>query len=71
MQKNIHPKYIEIEASCSCGNIIKTYSTLCHNIILDVCGVCHPFYTNKQRTVSTGGRIDRFNKRFSIPLSKK
>ncbi|MDB2594586.1 50S ribosomal protein L31, partial [Porticoccaceae bacterium] len=31
---------------------------------LDVCSACHPFYTGKQKVVDTGGRIDRFNKRF-------
>ncbi|CUR53730.1 50S ribosomal protein L31 [Serratia symbiotica] len=67
MNKKIHPKYQEITASCSCGNIIKISSTILHNINLDVCGVCHPFYTGKQRDISTGGRIDRFNKRFNIP----
>ncbi|SBT82035.1 50S ribosomal protein L31 [secondary endosymbiont of Trabutina mannipara] len=67
MQKNIHPKYVEIIATCSCGNVISINSTIGHNINLDVCGVCHPFYTGKQRVVDTGGRVNRFNKRFHIP----
>lgn len=71
MQKDIHPKYVRIMATCSCGNIIATHSTLDHDLNLDVCSACHPFYTGKQRIVDTGGRVDRFNKRFSIPVSKK
>ncbi|UVK77733.1 MAG: 50S ribosomal subunit protein L31 [Sodalis sp. Fse] len=71
MQKKIHPKYVEITAICSCGNVITTYSTLGHDLNLDVCNACHPFYTGKQRVVDTGGRVDRFNKRFSIPVGKK
>ncbi|HEY0210953.1 50S ribosomal protein L31 [Acerihabitans sp.] len=71
MKKDIHPKYVEITATCSCGNVIKTHSTLGHDITLDVCGACHPFYTGKQRVADTGGRVDRFNKRFSVPVSKK
>lgn len=70
MKKGIHPKYTEVTANCSCGNIIKTYSTAGRDLSLDVCGECHPFYTGKQREVATGGRVDRFNKRFSIPSSK-
>ncbi|WP_094101608.1 50S ribosomal protein L31 [Lonsdalea iberica] len=71
MKEGIHPNYNEITASCSCGNVIKTRSTAGHDLSLDVCSACHPFYTGKQRVVDTGGRVDRFNKRFSIPGSKK
>ena len=71
MQNNIHPKYRDITATCSCGNVIKTKSTLSHDLNLDVCSVCHPFYTGKQRFIDTGGRVERFNKRFHIPESKK
>lgn len=67
MKKDIHPDYTEITATCSCGNIIKIRSTAGHNLNLDVCGNCHPFFTGKQRIVDTGGRVERFNRRFSIP----
>ncbi|QLB21261.1 50S ribosomal protein L31 [Vespertiliibacter pulmonis] len=70
MKKGIHPNYVEITATCSCGNVIKTRSTVDKNLNLDVCGNCHPFYTGKQRVVDTGGRVERFNKRFSIPGAK-
>lgn len=64
MKKDIHPKYEAVKAVCSCGNVIETRSTLCRDLQLDVCSACHPFYTGKQKVVDTGGRIDRFNKRF-------
>ncbi|VEB22688.1 50S ribosomal protein L31 [Avibacterium volantium] len=70
MQQGIHPEYKEITATCSCGNVIKTRSTLGKALNLDVCSNCHPFYTGKQRVVDTGGRVERFNKRFSIPSTK-
>ena len=57
MKQGIHPEYKEITATCSCGNVIKTRSTLGKDINLDVCGNCHPFYTGKQRVVDTGGRV--------------
>ncbi|ANM76433.1 ribosomal protein L31 [Serratia marcescens] len=50
---------------------MKIRSTVGHDLNLDVCGACHPFYTGKQRDVATGGRVDRFNKRFSVPGAKK
>ncbi|WP_210398173.1 50S ribosomal protein L31 [Motiliproteus sediminis] len=64
MKAGIHPEYTEITATCSCGNEIKTRSTVGQDIHLDVCGKCHPFYSGKQKVLDTGGRIDRFNKRF-------
>ncbi|KZY30141.1 MULTISPECIES: 50S ribosomal protein L31 [unclassified Oleiphilus] len=64
MKEAIHPDYQEIEAKCGCGNVIKTRSTLCKDITLDVCSACHPFYTGKQKVMDTGGRIDKFKKRF-------
>ena len=64
MKTDIHPKYEEITATCSCGNQVKTKSTMCKDIHLDVCSACHPFYTGKQKEATTGGRVDRFNKRF-------
>lgn len=71
MKADIHPKYAEMTATCSCGNVIKTSSTLAKDIHLDVCSACHPFYTGKQKTVDTGGRIDRFNKRFAGRTTSK
>ena len=71
MQADIHPKYDETTATCSCGNVIKTRSTLTKDIHLDVCSECHPFYTGKQKVLDTGGRIDRFNKRFAGRSLKK
>lgn len=64
MKDGIHPKYNEIKATCSCGNIMNIRSTLDKDINLDVCSLCHPFYTGKQRNVDTGGRVDKFKKRF-------
>ena len=67
MKKDIHPKYEEITANCSCGNVIKIRSTVGHDLNLDVCSKCHPFYTGKQRDVATGGRVDRFKQAFQHP----
>ena len=63
MKEGIHPNYVETTITCACGNVIKTRSTK-ENIRVEICSKCHPFYTGKQKLVDTGGRVDRFNKRY-------
>lgn len=71
MREGIHPKYEAITVTCGCGNVIKTSSTVCRDLYLDVCSSCHPFYTGKQKVMDVGGRIDKFNKRFGSRIGKK
>ena len=65
MKEGIHPDYAETTITCACGEVIKTRSTR-PNIRVEICSKCHPFYTGKQKLVDTGGRVDRFKKRFNI-----
>ncbi|EQD41075.1 Ribosomal protein L31, partial [mine drainage metagenome] len=55
MKAAIHPEYREITVTCTCGNTFKTGSTLDHDLQVEVCSSCHPFYTGKQKIVDTGG----------------
>lgn len=71
MKADIHPKYNEMTATCGCGNVIKTGSTMSKPIHLDICSACHPFYTGTQKVVDTGGRIDKFKQRFGRMGSAK
>jgi large subunit ribosomal protein L31 len=71
MKAEVHPGYGEMTATCSCGNVIKTRSTLGEDIHIDVCSKCHPFFTGKQKIVDSGGRVDRFKKRFGNRGSKR
>ena len=64
MKAGIHPAYETIEVTCSCGNKFETRSNLCKPLGTDVCNECHPFYTGKQKTLVTGGRVQRFAGRF-------
>jgi large subunit ribosomal protein L31 len=64
MKADIHPEYNAIKATCSCGTVIETRSTLSEDIHLEVCSGCHPFYTGKQKILDSGGRVERFRKRF-------
>jgi large subunit ribosomal protein L31 len=63
MRKSIHPDYHKVDATCVCGNVIPTGSTM-SAIKLDVCSACHPFFTGTQRLIDVEGRIERFNKRY-------
>ena len=65
MKAGIHPEYKEITVQCSCGNTFKTRSTLGEDLQLEVCSNCHPFYTGKQKMVDTGGRVDKFRKKYA------
>ncbi|HIT59097.1 MAG TPA: 50S ribosomal protein L31 [Candidatus Faeciplasma pullistercoris] len=64
-KEGIHPNYVESTITCACGNVIHTRSTK-GDMRVDVCSKCHPFFTGKQKLVDTGGRVDRFNKRYGI-----
>ena len=65
MKENIHPKYEDATITCACGNVINTKSTK-GDIRVEICSKCHPFFTGRQKLVDTGGRVDRFNKRFGL-----
>ncbi len=65
MKKGIHPKYEECVIKCACGNEIVTRSTK-PSLHVDICSKCHPFFTGKQKLIDTGGRIDRFKKRYNM-----
>ncbi len=69
MKENIHPNYKKTTITCACGEVIETSSTK-ENIRVEICSKCHPFFTGRQKLVDTGGRVDRFNKRFGIKESK-
>lgn len=65
MKENIHPNYEETTVTCACGNTFKTKSTK-KDIRVEICSKCHPFYTGKQKLVDTGGRVDRFKRRYGM-----
>ena len=65
MKENIHPKYEKTTITCACGNVIETGSTK-KDIRVEICSKCLPFFTGKQKLVDTGGRVDRFKKRFGM-----
>lgn len=69
MKAGIHPNYKPTEIRCACGEVISTASTK-SDMRVDICSKCHPFFTGKQKLVDTGGRVDRFNKKYNIDANK-
>ena len=67
MKADIHPKYHEVTVTCACGATFKTGTTKEGDVMkVDICSNCHPFFTGKQKLVDTGGRIDKFKKRYGL-----
>jgi large subunit ribosomal protein L31 len=64
MKDGIHPKYVETTVKCGCGNAFQTRSTV-PEIRVDICNVCHPFYTGKLKYIDTAGRIEKFKTKFA------
>jgi large subunit ribosomal protein L31 len=64
MKQGIHPDYAKATVRCSCGNTFETRATT-PEIHVELCNQCHPFYTGKQKLVDTGGRVDRFRRRYA------
>ena len=70
MKAGIHPEYNEVTIECVCGAKYETRSTAQLQKI-DICASCHPFYTGQQKTAASGGRVDKFKKRFGALKSAK
>ena len=67
MKKDIHPNYGESIVRCACGETFKSGSVK-GELKVEICSKCHPFFTGRQKLVDTGGRVDRFKKRYGNEL---
>jgi len=63
VKKEIHPNYGQATVACACGETFTTGSTK-KELKVEICSKCHPFYTGKQRLIDTGGRVEKFNKKY-------
>ena len=70
MKADIHPRYEETQVTCSCGNSFTTRSTS-ESLRVELCNECHPFFTGKQKLVDTGGRVERFERRYGARRAAK
>ncbi len=65
MREGIHPKYEKTTITCACGAVYEVGSTK-ENVRVEICAKCHPFYTGRQKLVDTGGRVEKFKKKFGM-----
>ncbi len=65
MKEAIHPNYAKTTITCACGAVYEVGSTK-ENVKVEICAKCHPFYTGKQKLVDTGGRVEKFKKKFGM-----
>ena len=65
MKTDIHPSYAPVNVKCSCGSTFVTKSTIGKDISIEVCSLCHPFYTGKQKIVDTAGRVEKFKQKYA------
>jgi large subunit ribosomal protein L31 len=70
MKPDIHPKYFDCHVTCGCGNKFQTRATV-KELHIEICGVCHPFYSGKQKFVDAAGRVDRYVKKYGASSAKK
>ncbi len=70
MKAELHPRYDEAKVTCSCGNTFTTRSTE-PELRVELCNVCHPFFTGKQRLIDSGGRVERFQRRYGTRRSAR
>lgn len=67
MKSGIHPQLYDVKVVCACGETFNSRSTKKADVIkIEICNKCHPFFTGKQKFVDTGGRVDKFKKRYGI-----
>jgi len=65
MKEKIHPQYYRTTVTCACGESFETGSTK-ENLRVEICSKCHPFFTGKQKFVDTGGRVERFKRKYGM-----
>ncbi len=65
MKEGLHPEFTDATITCACGNVITTKSTK-KSMNVDICSKCHPYWTGNLKQSTTGGRADKFKKKYGI-----
>ena len=65
MKADLHPDFKESKITCACGNVLETKS-IKEDMKVDVCSKCHPYWTGNLKQNTTGGRADKFKKKYGI-----
>lgn len=70
MKKGVHPEYYRTTITCACGASFETGSTK-KDLRVEICSQCHPLFTGQQKIVDTGGRVERFLKKYGLDKDKE
>lgn len=71
MKVKIHPTWFDdAKVTCACGNTFTTGATV-PEIHVEVCSVCHPFYTGQMKFLDTAGRVDAFKAKMKGANTKR
>ena len=71
MKTDIHPTYTEITVQLLVRqHVHHPVHQAAATCSVELCNECHPFFTGKQKLVDTGGRVERFNKRYGERKTK-
>jgi large subunit ribosomal protein L31 len=70
MKPGIHPDYRTVTVHCACGNTFETRSTT-KDIHVEICSVCHPYFTGRQKLLDTAGRVERFRQKWGTGATKE
>jgi len=68
MKKGTHPKYMKCDVICNCGEnrgVLFTTRSTVPQIKVEICSMCHPFFTGKQKLVDSAGRVEKFNRKYA------
>jgi large subunit ribosomal protein L31 len=65
MKKDLHPDFKNCAVTCACGNSFETKSNV-ETMRIDICNMCHPFFTGEQKIVDAAGRIEKFKARYAM-----
>ena len=71
MKTDVHPKYFSgAKVTCACGNTFTSGSTK-ESLSVEICSVCHPFFTGNEKILDTAGRVERFKQRRAAATGTK
>lgn len=63
MKEKIHPQLKKAVVKCACGHTFETLSTR-EKITVEICAKCHPIFTGREKLLDSGGRVERFERKY-------
>ena len=64
MSTDTQIEYGETTITCACGHVF-TLKSAGHEMHINTCSECHPFFTGQAKFIDTEGRVEKFRKRYA------